>query len=172
MESLLNQAATAAKIEPLSTLQIACPTSDTPYEYLASLRRSMRLFANFSERVSRGSGLSAIEYQALLAIRTRSPPGPTRNALCRDLHVKWNAAEALMKRLEHIRLIRVEADAADRRFKRLVLTSRGEAVLSRLAARHLEELRRHVASVVRVLKVLSGPADDCPDSSAALSQIL
>ena len=150
--------------------QDACAAQEATYPQLAALRRSMRLFANFSERVSRGSGLSALEYQALLAIRTLSPPGATRNALCRELALRWKETEALVQRLEQSRLVRIESDAIDRRFRRLVLTGRGEMLLARLASRHLDEIRRNIRTLTRTLTSLSEAP--CVNSMPALSQIV
>lgn len=125
------------------------------YPQLAALRRSMRLFANFSERVSRSSGLSALEYQALLAIRALSPRGATRNTLCRELALRWKETEVVARQLERSRLVRIEPDPIDRRFRRLVLTERGEILLARLARRHLDEIRRNIRTLTRTLASLS-----------------
>jgi len=125
------------------------------YAQLAALRRSMRLFSNFSERVSRSSGLSALEYQALLAIRALSPPGATRNTLCRELALRWKETEAVARRLERSQLVRVEPDPIDHRFRRHVLTERGEILLARLARRHLDEIRRNLLTLTRTLASLS-----------------
>jgi DNA-binding MarR family transcriptional regulator len=171
MESSLNANDTKAKAmeaAPWAPLDAGRTTRDASYLQLASLRRSLRLFNNFSERISRGSGLSALEYQALLAIRTLSPPGATRNMLCRELDLKLKMAEELTRRLEQNRLIRIEADATDRRFKRLLLTRRGEAVLWHLAERHLREIRRHVTAIVRILTALSPVDESCRDSISTL----
>ena len=61
----------------------------------------------------------------------------------------------MARRLEQSRLIRVQADAIDRRFKRLVLTESGELLLARLASRHLDEIRRNIDGLTRTLTSFS-----------------
>lgn len=137
------------------------------YEALADVRRWMRLFANFSERASRGAGLSTLEYQGLLAIKALSSRGATRHSLRRELDLRWRESEALTKRLEQSRLIRIEADLNDRRFKRLHLTARGEGVLEQLAAKHLVAIRIGCPNVIGSLCALSDARDRADDMSAA-----
>lgn len=144
-----------ASVHDGATTQASQTAHEKKYAQLAALRRDMRLFTNFSERISRSAGLSALEYQALLAIKALSSRVGTRNALCRELALKWTQTEALTRRLEQSRLIRIEADAIDRRFKRLLLTERGETLLARLASRHLEEIRRNMRGLTRTLTSLS-----------------
>lgn len=166
MESTLNGNGKSEKISSPGR-SVACGTNVTTYQALADLRRRMRLFANFSERASRSAGLSTLEYQGLLAIKVLSPQGATRHALCRELDLKWASTEALAKRLEQSRFVRVEADAQDRRFKRLRLTARGESVLQHLAAKHLATIRAGFANVIGSLNTISG-RDEEPEDAVTL----
>ena len=113
------------------------------YERLSEFRYLLRRFLEFSERAAEGSGLTAQQHQALLAIKGF----PERNRitigeLAERLQVKHHSAVELAGRLVANGLAARELDAADRRQVYLTLTPHGEAVLEQLTAAHREELRR------------------------------
>lgn len=125
---------------------------------LASLRRSIRAFLAFSERVSREAGLGTDEYQALLAIRSAGGDGVTTSYLAAHLMLKPRATLALVERLGRAGLVERVRGADDRRRLLVALSAKGRAVSSRLIARHLFEVRRSAPKLVEILSSLS-PAD-------------
>lgn len=122
---------------------------------LASLRRSIRTFLAFSERVSREAGLSVDEYQALLAIRSSGEEGVTTSYLAAHLMLKPRATLDLVDRLGRAGLVERVRDADDRRRVPVVLSAKGRAVSARLIARHLLEIRRNAPRLVEILSSLS-----------------
>ena len=112
----------------MSSDEGVCIDTDA-FAKLAELRRAMRLFGAFSERISRSAGLSALEYQALLAIRASSRD-VTQSLLSRELALGWRATSDLTKRLAQSCLVAIETNAPDRRYRRLVLTDRGHRLLA------------------------------------------
>jgi DNA-binding MarR family transcriptional regulator len=132
-----------------------------PYRELAAYRRALRAFGDFSERTCRASGISALEYQVLLAVAAAWPKGATRSALSHELAMPTRAAARLFDRLHEASLIRVQDDPDDRRHKRCVLTANGEHLLVRLGTRHLGEIRRTAAPLRSLLAQLTG--DDVAD---------
>lgn len=113
------------------------------YEQLAAFRHALRGFMRFSEVEAEKGGLTAQNYQALLALRA-CPEGQrvTINDLAEHLMVRHNSAVGLVDRLSRQRLVSREPAPEDRRKVYLRLTAKGARVLDRLAEVHREELRR------------------------------
>ena len=113
------------------------------YEQLAAFRRSLRGFLRFSEVEAEKGGVTAQNYQALLALRA-CPEGQrvTINDLAAHLMVRHNSAVGLVDRLSRQGLVAREPAPEDRRKVYLRLTAKGGRVLERLAEVHREELRR------------------------------
>jgi DNA-binding MarR family transcriptional regulator len=128
---------------------------------LANLRRSIRTFLAFSERVSREAGLCVDEYQALLAIRSAGDDGVTTSYLAAHLMLKPRRTLDLVERLGHAGLVERVRDADDRRRVPVVLTPRGRIVSARLISRHLLEVRRNAPKLVEILSSLA--RSDRPD---------
>ena len=115
----------------------------------SAFRRELRQFFAFSERVAQATGLPAQQYQALLAIK--GYPGRdqvTVGELARELFVTQHSASELAARLVDKGLLARSPDGCDRRRTLLSLTAEAEAVLSRMAFTHLEELRRMQPSLI------------------------
>lgn len=113
------------------------------YRTLAEFRYLVRCFLAFSEAAARGKGLTVRQHQALLAIKGLSrDEGPTIGDLAKWLLIRPHSAGELVGRLVAVGLVRRLHDADDRRRVRLGLTAAAEDRLARLAATHLEELRR------------------------------
>jgi DNA-binding MarR family transcriptional regulator len=127
---------------------------------LASLRRSLRVFLAFSERVSRQAGLGVDDYQALLTIRSAGAGGVTTSYLAAHLLLKPRAALDLVGRLQRAELIERVRDADDKRRVLVALTAKGRALSARLIARHLLEVRRSAPSLVAILSSLADAARD------------
>ena len=122
------------------------------YESLAALRHALRRFLNFSQDAARQSGLTPQQHQALLAIK--GFPGrdyASITELAERLQLRHHSAVGLVDRLTRARLLHRTSSAADRRRVELRLTVRGEKVIEKLAAAHLEELRQFGPELDRLL---------------------
>jgi DNA-binding MarR family transcriptional regulator len=127
------------------------------YELLAALRGALLEFLNFSQDAAVAAGLTPQQHQALLALK--GFPGRDHASigeLAVRLHLRHHSAVGLVNRLTARGLLRKTRSVEDRRRIDLRLTRRGEAVIERLAAVHLEELRqrgrqlhRLVGSIIR-----------------------
>jgi DNA-binding MarR family transcriptional regulator len=113
------------------------------YRQLAAFRRGLREFLRFSEAEAERRGLTAQNYQALLAVRACPEGGRvTINDLARQLLIRHNSAVGLVDRLAKQGLVVREPAPEDGRKVYLRLTAKGERLLERLAEVHREELRR------------------------------
>ena len=113
------------------------------YESLAALRYALRRFMNFSQAASRASGLTPQQHQALLAIK--GFPGRdfvSITELAERLQLRHHSTIGLVDRLARGGLLRRTPSVVDRRRVELRLTPRGERVIERLSATHLQELRQ------------------------------
>jgi DNA-binding MarR family transcriptional regulator len=125
--------------------------SKADYATLAEFRYLLRGFLSFSEDAAPGSGLTAQQHQALLAIKGfRGRERITVGELAERLGLRHHSAVGLVDRLAARGLVRREADRADRRQVWIGLTPRAEALLARLSVAHRDELRR-VAPLLRAL---------------------
>ena len=110
------------------------------YENLAAFRRALRQFLAFSEAVTRDAGVTAQQYQALLAIKARPGEATCVKDLADELLLQHNAAVQLVNRLADAGLAERTPSAKDRRIVLLSLTDKGQRVLATLAKNHLAEL--------------------------------
>lgn len=113
------------------------------YESLAALRHALRAFLQFSQMAARTAGILPQQHQALLAIK--GFPGRdyvTIGELAERLHVRHHSAVGLVDRLVRRQLLRRTPSKEDRRRVHVQLTAKGEALVARLSAVHLEELRQ------------------------------
>jgi DNA-binding MarR family transcriptional regulator len=127
--------------------------SEADYEALANLRFALRRFSAFSAAAAHARGLPSQQHQALLAIRGR-PAGTTMTigGLAEALFVAPHTAAELVGRLVDGGLVRRLADPVDRRRQTLTLTRRAEAMLARLSAAHLTEIRTMAPELIRALR--------------------
>jgi DNA-binding MarR family transcriptional regulator len=138
---------------PPTRLQI----DKSQYELLASLRGALRAFLNFSQGAALAAGLTPQQHQALLAIK--GFPGRDHASigeLAGCLHLRHHSAVGLVNRLVARGLLRKTRSRDDRRRMDLKLTRRGEAVIERLAAVHLEELRQRGPQLHRLVGSMIG----------------
>ena len=129
---------------------------------LAEFRFALRRFLAASEAISRRAGVTQQQYQALLAIKTRSSPVMTMKALAEQLQLTHHAAVQLVNRLAKAELAKRAPSTGDRRSVRLELTPVGEALIDRLAAEHLREMLRQeplLSKALRRLRAIS-PAEE------------
>lgn len=112
------------------------------YEILAAFRYTLRKFLGFSEKAASDCGVSAQQYQVLLAIE--GFPGRNRltvGELAEQMQVTQHSVVGMVNRMEASGLLkRVRCDQ-DRRQVWVMLTDKGRKVLESLYRVHREELR-------------------------------
>ncbi|MBL6938834.1 MAG: MarR family transcriptional regulator [Alphaproteobacteria bacterium] len=131
------------------------------YQALAGFRYALRAFLAFSESATREAGVTAQQYQALLAIKASPNEGLLVGVLAAELLIKHHAAVQLADRLVAARLIRRATSPKDRRRVELRLTARGNKCVTYLAAIHYRELlERHseLHGILQRSKRLNKPA--------------
>jgi DNA-binding MarR family transcriptional regulator len=129
--------------------------SPADYQALANLRYSLRRFMDFSASAAQAEGLPAKQHQALLAIKGHSGDEPmTVGMLAGRLCIEPHTATELVGRLATAGLVARHPDPADRRRHTLALTEAAEAVLLRLSAAHLKEIRQMAPELITILQRL------------------
>jgi DNA-binding MarR family transcriptional regulator len=126
------------------------------YEALAEFRLGLRRFLDFSEQAAKKNGLTPRQHQALLSIR--GFPGKdsiTVGELAGHLLIRHHSAVELSNRLEALGLIERSADQTDGRRTLLSLTPAADAILTKMSAIHLDELRRTGPRLAGLLKKVS-----------------
>ena len=116
--------------------------SESEYETLATFRRELRLFLRFSEDAAVKAGLTAQQYQALLAIRAAPQAQMLIGELAEHLLIRPNSATELVNRLEALGLVARRSASDDRRQVRVELRQPAIEILQSLASMHRVELRR------------------------------
>jgi DNA-binding MarR family transcriptional regulator len=125
------------------------------YQSLAALRRALRRFLEFSQDAARAAGLPPQQHQALLTIKGFPEREYVSIAeMAEHLHVKHHSAVGLVDRLVRRQLVRRVPSKSDRRQVEIHLTAKGEAVIQRLSAAHLEELRQIQPELRRLLQLM------------------
>ena len=112
------------------------------YQRLADFRYYLRKFLTFSEKAAGGSGLTAQQHQALLAIKGAPQPEPSISDLAERLAIKHHSAVGLIDRLVTNGLVERRSAPADKRQVLLRLTPKAEELLAELSYAHRAELRR------------------------------
>ena len=120
------------------------------YEGLAGFRYALRRFLANSEAISRASGITAQQYQALLALGCASVP-QTMKDLAEQLMFQPHAAVQLVNRLQKLELVERQRSPKDGRSVLLRLTARGEEMLEGLADKHLAEMLKQEPMLSRSL---------------------
>jgi DNA-binding MarR family transcriptional regulator len=127
--------------------------TDEEFRSLAAFRHSLRNFQFFSEQASRALGLTAQQYQALLAIKGHVDVQPfTVKVLAQFLLIKHNSAVELVDRIAELGLVERKHTESDRRRVVIELTAHGRNVLRRLASMHRRELHRIAPEFVRYFR--------------------
>jgi DNA-binding MarR family transcriptional regulator len=140
--------------DPFMTAQ---PLTDNDYRALALFRRTLRHFLHFSSEAAVAAGLEPQQYQALLALRGAPGAGAmTVGGLAEELMIRPHSAVGLVTRLERQGLVAREKRENDRRQVFVVLTPRGDEILSGLAAAHKDELRKAVPTLRTLVERLDG----------------
>ena len=120
---------------------------------LAGFRQALRHFLAASEGISRESGITAQQYQALLAIGC-GPDPMTIKDLAEQLLLQQHGATQMVDRLQKAGLVDRAPSSTDGRSVVLTLTEEGGTLLAELAGRHVAELLKQE----RVGKVKPMPA--------------
>ncbi len=122
---------------------MAQPLDDAQYAALLSFRTGLRRFQRWSDRRADEAGLTAAQHQLLLSVRGHGDlRGPSVGDVADALLVRHHSAVELIDRAARAGLVERRRDPDDGRVVRLALTGRGRDRLARLAAVHVEELRR------------------------------
>jgi DNA-binding MarR family transcriptional regulator len=117
--------------EPRAGYELVMTMDAERFRGLAGFRQGMRRFLAASESISRAAGVTAQQYQALLAIKAAE----SSQLAMKDL-------VQLMDRLETAGLAERRPSERDRRFVFVALTEAGDTLINDLAERHLEEMLR------------------------------
>jgi DNA-binding MarR family transcriptional regulator len=124
------------------------------YETLARFRYELRKFLAFSEIEANRSGLSAQQYQALMAIRGFSIHRPLSiGDLARYMLIRHHTAVELVDRMVRLKIVSRSTDPSDGRRVLLKLTGEGERRLRRLYQIHVHELRTMGPTLTKMLKL-------------------
>ena len=135
-------------------------TPRVDYETLADLRYHIRRFLRVREEAARAAGVEPQQYLLILQVKgfERRQPA-TIGALAERLQIRHHATVQLVDRLAQRGMVRRRRAELDRRGVVVELTSRGEAVLRKLALYSLAELRtggRALASTLTRVIELDG----------------
>jgi DNA-binding MarR family transcriptional regulator len=126
---------------------------------LAGFRTALRRFLAASEAISRAGGVTAQQYQALLAIGCG--PGPmTMKDLAEQLLLQQHAATQMVDRLQKAGLVDRAPSPTDGRSVVLALTEAGGRLLAELAEQHLAEMLKQEPQLSRSLHRLKQSAPD------------
>ena len=128
---------------------------DEQYQELLAFRTALRRFLRWSEQQAAAAGLTGQQHQLLLAIRGHEGEAPTVGDVADHLLLRHHSAGELVDRAAEAGLVRRVHDADDGRVVRLELTGRGQDLLERLSAAHVEELARLAPMVQRLAAGLS-----------------
>ena len=124
------------------------------YETLARFRYELRKFLAFSEIEANRSGLTAQQYQALMAIRGFSSREPVSiGDLASYMLIRHHTAVELVDRMIKLKIISRRSDPTDGRRVLLELTKEGERRLRRLYQIHVHELRAMGPTLTKMLKL-------------------
>ena len=129
------------------------------YVGLAGFRSALRHFLAASEAISRASGITAQQYQALLAIGC-GPDPMTMKDLAEHLLLQQHTATQMVDRLEKAGLVDRAPSPTDGRSVVLTLTEAGAVLLADLAEQHLVEMLKQEPQLSRSLRRLKPGAPD------------
>jgi DNA-binding MarR family transcriptional regulator len=112
------------------------------YELLAAFRYALRKFLGFSEDAAIENGISAQQYQVLLAIE--GFPGRnwvTMGELAEQMRIAHHSAVGMVDRMEGLGLLKRVSSEQDRRRVHVSVTRKGRDILEKLYRIHRTELR-------------------------------
>src|ERR1700730_9172161 len=119
------------------------------YSALGAFRYAMRKFLRFSKDALAAAKVTTEQYEALLAVKTRSnSEGITVGELSDLVHDSHHTTVSLLDKLVARRLVVRRRASEDRRQVHIKLTSRGGSVLARMAALHRREIRHRSSEMI------------------------
>jgi DNA-binding MarR family transcriptional regulator len=124
------------------------------YESLAAFRLALRRFLAFSEAAAGAAGVTAHQYQALLAVRTALGGAIMVRDFADQMLLKPNGAVQMIDRLVEAGLAARNPSQTDGRSVLVSLTPKGEDLLERLALLHVGELLEHEPLLAESLRRL------------------
>lgn len=125
------------------------------YGALGDFRYAVRKFLRFSKEFLVGLKLTPEQYEALLAVKTRSGSnGMTVGELSERLQVKHHTAVSLLDKLMARKLVTRRRALKDRRHVSINLTKLGSSILEQVAQIHRQEMRRRSSEMIDVLRRL------------------
>jgi DNA-binding MarR family transcriptional regulator len=116
------------------------------FEHLLAFRVSLRRFQHWSEGQARAAGLTHAQHQLLVAVKGH--PGdlpPAVGELADYLLLRHHSTVELLDRAEAAGLVRRCPDAEDARVVRVMLTAKGDRLVTELTKSHLIELYKLAA---------------------------
>ena len=128
------------------------------YQGLASFRSALRQFLASSEVISRAGGVTAQQYQALLAIGC-GPDPMTMKDLAEYLLLQPHAAVQMVNRLAKAGVVERSPSPTDGRSVLLTLTTAGETLLESLAEQHLREMLKQEPHLSKSLRRIRQATD-------------
>ena len=129
--------------------------TNSNYRSIAAFRFEIRRYLAFSERAARAAGIEPKQHQLLLAVRgLPASMQPAIGVVAERLCLQYQAAVALIDKLEAHGLLRRERSTEDRRLVLLVLTEAGLEMLRRLSALHRDQLRQVGPAMVAALSTI------------------
>jgi DNA-binding MarR family transcriptional regulator len=122
------------------------PPTHADFEHLLAFRVTLRSFQHWSEDQARAAGLTHVQHQLLVAIKGH--PGdvpPAIGDLAGYLMLRHHSAVELVDRAEAAGLVRRSTDDDDARVVRVLLTRRGDRLVTELTESHIAELHKLAA---------------------------
>lgn len=121
---------------------VSASASALDFQRLAHFRYRLRCFLRLSESACQENGATPLQYQLLLQLKG----GTTREwatigELAEQLQAKHHGVVALVNRCVKLGLVERRPGREDRRQVEVHLTAQGEALLSRIALLHQDELK-------------------------------
>lgn len=129
--------------------------SSRDYERLLAFRDGLRTFLAWSEEEAKAVGVTPAQHQLLLAIRGHGET-PSIGEIGEHLLLKHHSVVELVNRAEVAGLVKRLHNDADHRVVRVALSAKGDRVLEKLSAAHLEELSRIGPAFTRLWASLPG----------------
>lgn len=123
------------------------------YRLIAAWRSALREFLSSSKQILKHHGITSMQYQSLVAIRTcEDSEGLNMNGLAAYLGVRHNSAVGLVNRLQSSGLVQRLRSDRDRRVAHLRLTPAGEVILRELVEAHRDALNGVRPEMRRIFK--------------------
>jgi DNA-binding MarR family transcriptional regulator len=136
---------------------------ETEYRALAELRYRIRRFLQEGDASAKSSGLEPQQYLLLLAVRGL-PMGSEASirTLAERLSLQHHSTVELVDRMEKHGFVRRERSRKDRRQVLVLLQTRGEKLLEKVAMKRIVDLRANGRALVEAISALLESRRDRP----------